>query len=410
MPRIRWLCLILRKQFPDALDKPPAYSDKERFWNLSAVQEAIFMGKYKVCVYTIAKNEEQFVRRWVESMQEADGIFVLDTGSTDHTVELLQDLGVHVFQEEIRPWRFDAARNRSLELIPEDYDICACMDLDEFFTPGWREELERVWHPDATRASYRYVWNYLPDGREGTIFWPNKIHARHGYRWRNPVHEVLTRTVPTREVFVTMQNVTLEHHADPNKSRGQYLPLLELSVQENPHDDRGMHYLGREYMFYGRHEDCIRTLKKHLAMPEARWDAERCASMRYIARSYAALGNPLEAKRWLLRAIAEAPFLREPYVELAMQFYEEKNWIALASVSEMALAIQKRPQVYVNDPVAWGETPYDLAALAWYHLGNYDRALKRGQEAVSLAPEDKRLRRNLEYYRSHAQNSASLNV
>ena len=45
------------------------------------------MNKYKVCVYAICKNEEKFVERWVESMKEADEIYVLDTGSNDKTVK-----------------------------------------------------------------------------------------------------------------------------------------------------------------------------------------------------------------------------------------------------------------------------------------------------------------------------------
>ena len=77
----------------------------------------------KICVYAISKNEEKFVSRWVESMREADEIYVLDTGSTDSTVSLLEDAGVHVTVEEIKPWRFDVARNRSLELVPDDFDI-----------------------------------------------------------------------------------------------------------------------------------------------------------------------------------------------------------------------------------------------------------------------------------------------
>ena len=40
----------------------------------------------KICVYAISKNEEKFVKRWTESMKEADEIYVLDTGSTDKTV------------------------------------------------------------------------------------------------------------------------------------------------------------------------------------------------------------------------------------------------------------------------------------------------------------------------------------
>ena len=40
----------------------------------------------KIYVYAICKNEEKFVTRWVNSMNEADGIYVRDTGSTDNTV------------------------------------------------------------------------------------------------------------------------------------------------------------------------------------------------------------------------------------------------------------------------------------------------------------------------------------
>ena len=45
------------------------------------------MNKYKICVYAICKNEEKFIERWVNSMKEADKIYVLDTGSTDKSVE-----------------------------------------------------------------------------------------------------------------------------------------------------------------------------------------------------------------------------------------------------------------------------------------------------------------------------------
>ena len=88
------------------------------------------MNKYKVCVYAIAKNEEKFVKRWYESVKEADDIYVLDTGSTDNTKELLKELGVHVNEIILDPFRFDLARNESLNLVPLDTDICVCLDLD----------------------------------------------------------------------------------------------------------------------------------------------------------------------------------------------------------------------------------------------------------------------------------------
>ena len=84
----------------------------------------------KIYVYAIAKNEEKFAARWYESVKEADGVFVLDTGSSDDTVKILEKSGADVKTENIMPWRFDTARNRALSLVPDDADICVSVDID----------------------------------------------------------------------------------------------------------------------------------------------------------------------------------------------------------------------------------------------------------------------------------------
>ena len=89
------------------------------------------MNKYKICVYAICKNEEKFVDRWYQSIKEADYICVLDTGSTDNTINKLKKYKIIVDKKLIIPWRFDTARNESMKLIPKDTDICLCLDLDK---------------------------------------------------------------------------------------------------------------------------------------------------------------------------------------------------------------------------------------------------------------------------------------
>ena len=348
----------------------------------------------KIYVYAIAKNESKFAARWAASMGEADGVFVLDTGSEDDTVFLLRQAGVTVVQETVTPWRFDAARNRSLELVPQDADVCVCTDLDEVFLPGWRKLLENAWQPGTTRASYRYTWNFLPDGSEGNVFWLDKVHARRGYRWVHPVHEVLSWRGEGEEKRIAVEGMELHHHADPAKSRAQYLDLLELSVREAPEDDRNMHYLGREYLFRGRWDDCIRALRKHLAMPSAVWVDERCASMRFIARAYAAKGDETRAESWYLRAMAEAPHLREPAVELARLLYRRRDWEGVLFATGRALRIRERPRTYISESDAWGALPWDLRSLALYYTGRTGQALDALDHAQALAPADARLQNN----------------
>ena len=353
----------------------------------------------KVYVYAICKNERKFALRWMKSMSEADGVYVLDTGSEDGTVELLRGEGAIVEVEVFKPWRFDTARNRSLEMVPEDADVCVCTDIDELFHPGWRALLEAAWKPDTTRAAYRYTWNFNPDGTEGVVFWSDKIHARHGFRWVHPVHEVLAYERPDYET-VLAEGIQLDHRADPTKSRAQYLPLLELSVKEEPFDDRNTHYLGREYMFHGRWQECIDTLTRHLSLPTATWPDERCASMRFIARSHEALGNTREAERWLLRAVAEAPHLREPWVEAAALCYRQRNWDGTAFFALRALDIAERPKTYICEASAWGSLPYDLASLALYETGRVRRAIPLLEKAIEMAPTDERLQENLRLMRA----------
>ena len=350
----------------------------------------------RVCVYAISKNESTFVKRWMNSMQEADEVIVLDTGSTDDTVEQLRMLGAQVTEERIEPWRFDTARNRSLALVPKNVDICVCTDLDEVFHPGWRALLEAAWQPEITRACYRYIWSFLPDGREGHVFWLDKVHAREGYCWTHPVHEVLTRCAETPEKRVNVSGMLLEHHPDPGKSRGQYLPLLELSVREDPEDDRNMHYLGREYMFCGQWQKAINTLKRHLSLPRATWVDERCASMRFLARCYDQLGQKAEACRWRLRAAAEAPHLREPMMELADSCYHAQDWEGVCWWTKQALTIADRPQTYITEAFAWGSLPWDLRAIALYRLGRRKEALESARAALALEPENNRLKQNME--------------
>lgn len=358
----------------------------------------------KIIVYAICKNEAQFVERFMRSCAGADGVYVLDTGSTDGTPERLRALGATVYEQTITPWRFDIARNASLEMLPEDADVCICLDLDEVLCPGWREALEAAWTPGTTRARYTYVWSHTPGGGDGVVFYADKIHARHGYRWTHPVHEVLTADAP--ESCITIPELRVEHWPDEHKSRGQYLPLLELSVAEDPDDDRNMHYLGREYMFHGRWGEAIATLMRHLAMPSARWAAERAASMRYIARCCDALGDWQSAVHWLERAADEAPGQREAPYALSLLYYRREDWALCRYWAMRALHITARDNNYMTEPEAWGSEPHDLMAISSWQLGQWEDAVAAAEKAVELEPGNERLQNNLKIMRcSHDSKS-----
>lgn len=343
----------------------------------------------KIAVYAISKNEEKHVKRFCDSAKDADLILIADTGSTDDTVKLAKRHGAKVEHICITPWRFDDARNAALALIPRDIDVCVSLDLDEELQPGWREEIESVWQEGTTRLRYKFDWG------AGIAFYYEKIHARHGYRWIHPCHEY---PVPylIDEVYAQTDMLLVVHKPDNTKSRGQYLPLLEMSVKEDPNDPRNAFYYARELSFHAKWEQSIAECERYLALPGANWPNERCYAYRVISRCYDALGNWDAAMAAARKAVIEAPGTREPWCEVAKLAYQRHQWPECYGAAMSALAIEQREWVYTVDPAVWGALPHDYASISAWHLGLRDQAIEQAMLAVEKDPSDERLKANLD--------------
>lgn len=349
----------------------------------------------KVAIYAICRNEAAFAARFAAASRDADVIVVADTGSTDGCQEALRANGVQVHQIQVSPWRFDDARNAALSLVPADIDVCLSLDLDEIVAPGWRPVLETGWVPGTTRAFYSFVASHLPDGRDGIVFQNTRMHSRHGYRWRHACHEGL---YPDRieERFVSLPDIRVDHWPDESKSRSGYIELLKVAVTEEPHEPRMAHYYARELYFYARHAEAIDEFKRYLAMGDPSLIGERAASMLYIARCLDALDRRDEGLVWRWRAVAECPAMREPWRDLAEALYIAQDWPGCFGAARKALSISQPFPGYMSDPLAWGYSPDDLAAIAASNLGLKGPALEHAKRALEFEPQDERLRRNVE--------------
>jgi tetratricopeptide (TPR) repeat protein len=201
----------------------------------------------------------------------------------------------------------------------------------------------------------------------------------------------------TPEVWANTDMLLVVHQPDPTKSRGQYLDLLKISIEEDPHCPRNAFYYARELSFHRNWTDAITQAKRYLDLPRATWANERAYAMRVIGRCYQELGDYTQALNWLRRATSEAPDTREPWCDLALACYRTSRWAECFGAALTCLAITNRELVYTVDPAVWGAQPHDLAAIAAWNLELWDAAYHHAKKAVEFEPDEFRLRENLKF-------------
>lgn len=237
--------------------------------------------------------------------------------------------------------------------------------------PGWRNALEKIWTPEITMCRYKYIFNW--EDKDMTI--PRltlsgfKIHARDAYTWRYPIHECLEPLKPEVEIFT--DDVQINHYPDLHKVRA-YQHMLDCAVLDDPTCQRMSHLRGRELFMYGRYEEAILELKRHLTLTSSYAESfsgesqTRSMTLRLLGRSIVALeGDPNEVVNYMLRAVGEAPYTRENWVWLAEAWMLVSNYPSAYACAMNALHLTDRNMSIECEEICWGDYPNRLAEKAF---------------------------------------------
>lgn len=126
-----------------------------------------------ISVTIITKNEQAGIRRCLDSVKWADQIVVLDSGSTDETVQICREYTDHVYQTD---WPgFGPQKNRALDHATGDWILS--LDADEWVTPALREELTRAVSRPRAVVAFRVSRSSSFCGRflRHSGWWPDHV-------------------------------------------------------------------------------------------------------------------------------------------------------------------------------------------------------------------------------------------
>ena len=290
----------------------------------------------KIIVYTIMKNEIDNIDAWLENIKDADGIYVLDTGSTDGSYEYMKKRQssypqLHVEQKLYNDFRFDIARNDNLAMIPEQENeqiICWTIDLDERFQNGWYDITKHTVeeYPNFYKLQYYYGVVDTINSTVDNVIYSNislydKCHQRKYAQWKLPIHEILYYgehdTYYTEHPIIGDEtNIFVSHFKNQHTDRTQYLSLTEMRIKENQFDIEGINHLIAEYLQRGEFNKAYElSMVQYIRGLECNcnWLETICGNIADIVGKF----NPNLVEYWYKQAISLNPKLGTYYIRLA---------------------------------------------------------------------------------------------
>ncbi|WP_079914573.1 glycosyltransferase [Paenibacillus sp. 32352] len=333
--------------------------------------ELLKVKRVTVTAAIMVRNEERCIERCLHSLIGAvDEIVVMDTGSTDRTLDIVRKFPeVKLYETE---WRdsFSQVRNEMLSLLTSDWVLW--VDADEVLHRDDARHVREIagLFDDSELPVILQVWmvnqygaHYQQDFSQSRMF-----SLRHGLRYFGRIHEQLAPQGGLEERVKTISRkarIRLIHDGyDPVIWQGRLknersMKLLKLMVEEEPLNPSGWFFYGRECFNNGDYDRAMDCLQ----------EAERLAP---AAPGFTAIGmvQLYRAKIHLLRQEwGEASRLCKELLRQAPDYPDAHYYLAQAQAGqarELVRQAQKDMVAYHESIAAYhGTEPPDPEVKAW---------------------------------------------
>lgn len=228
-------------------------------------------GIVRISQCMIVKNEEENIERalsWGKGIVSEQ--IVVDTGSTDQTMEIARRMGAKVYEF---PWINDFAAAKNYAISKAKYEWIAFLDADEYFS---QEDAQKLLYyvKELQDTSYDNLMTSLVNldrrGNIMSVITQCRIFRKlPELRYEGNIHEHLVMEDGSSIVTAdATKELTICHtgYAEGEKKRARNRSLIEAELLKNPHDYRMLSYLGSDYHESKEYEKAEKTLQKALSL------------------------------------------------------------------------------------------------------------------------------------------------
>ncbi|NJL61827.1 MAG: tetratricopeptide repeat protein [Methylacidiphilales bacterium] len=235
----------------------------------------------KLSLCTIVKNEEATLAKCLNSAKSiVDEIVVLDTGSTDKTIEIAQDLGAKVYHF---PWNndFSAARNEALKYVTGDWVLV--LDADEALIPKIKSQIRQVIEmPEYILIN---LLRYEVGASQAPYSMVSRLFRKHSeIKFSRPYHAIVDDSIsdilckePDWQIG-HLETVAILHEGyrqeviNKQNKFSKAKAAMEGFININPHDPYVCSKLGALYVESGKVAEGIELLQRGIASKQANID------------------------------------------------------------------------------------------------------------------------------------------
>jgi glycosyltransferase involved in cell wall biosynthesis len=320
----------------------------------------------------------------------ADEIVILDTGSTDNTVEVAKTFTDNVF---FREWddSFANARNACQEHCTGDWILW--LDCDEELGDGVAEQVKPMLDnmPESVDLILLPIVMCRDDGSPFQRFPAERLQRNGKSKWHADMHNYIDvpaspdkRAIADHiEIIHNRVAQSAEHRAKRAEQRVHMAKSkLAVKAEEEPNDRRSIFYTAGTYHDAGKHEEALEWFDKYFEVSD--FDEERYQAGYLAGKSCIALNRIKDAKRWFERSIGENWRRSESDVALAEiaiaeNDLEKAEWhYKLASLRAMPID----PMFVEYDKHTW--MPHAGLFDVYIKRGEWDSAMTSGKRAIEL--------------------------
>ncbi len=350
----------------------------------------------KVTLTMIVRNEESNLPACLESAADLfDEIVVVDTGSTDRTIEIAQSFGARVF-DFVWVDDFAAARNASLARARGDYAFW--LDADDVLDPRERDKLRTLLRNlrAGDDASYvvRCACDSGPNGEGGrtVVDHVRLFPLREQVRWRYRVHEQILPSLRRSGINVRWSDVTVRHtgYVDTELRQRKLQrdeAILRAENDERPGDPFVLFNLGSIATERKDWSGALQHLRASLAA-SAPTDSITRKLYALIARSHQMLGQPEVALAACAAGLANDPEDAELLFRVAVIRRHQGDAPGAEATWRKILTLTRPEQFSSVDMGIYGHlTRRNLARLV-AERGDPAAALQLWREVLAECPDD----------------------